>query len=187
MGDRRAESPTYPLKEHTLKHFLMKSTVILTPAFCVLSALALAQTPSTTPPVSSVPSQETQQNQKSKVILRRSIDENGQTVDGASPQTTPAGQPPKIAAQPTAEDAERSALTTTAFDLDVRLRPAESHIAVRALITVRNDGKTPLAHIPLQLSSGLNWEQIRLNGRQAPFTVAVLNSLEDLSREHSLM
>jgi hypothetical protein len=148
-------------------------------ALLVLSAPALAQTSSSAPPVSSQTIQQTQQNQdkKSKVILQRSIDENGQTVDSAPQQTTP--QQPKIAAQPTAEDAERSALTTTDFDLDVRLRPAESHLAVRALISVRNDGKSPLVHLPLQLSSDLNWEQIRLNGRQTPFTVAVLNSDAD--------
>lgn len=82
-------------------------------------------------------------------------------------------------ASPTAEDSERTAPTFTDFDLDVRLRPAESHIAVRALVTVRNDGKTALAHLPLQLSSTLNWEQIRILGQQIPFTVAVLNSDSD--------
>ena len=158
-----------------------------------LALSAYAQTSSGTPPVSSQTIQETEKNQakKSKVILQRSIDENGQTVDGpapaaevpgANPQKAPQSampRPPKAAAQPTAEDAERSALTYTDFDLDVRLRPAEGHLAVRALISVRNDGKAPLLHLPLQLSSDLNWELIRLNGRQMPFTSAVLNSDAD--------
>jgi len=169
----------------------MKSTVILALILYLLSTSALAQTSSSAPPVSSQTLQQTQQNQdkKNKVIFQRSIDENGQTVDGPTDGPTdrptqqpapPAAQPPqKIATQPTAEDAERSALTTIGFDLDVRLRPAESHIAVRALLTVRNDGKTPLAHLPLQISSDLNWELIRINGRQTPFTVAVLNSDAD--------
>jgi hypothetical protein len=147
------------------------------------AAQAVGQTSSGTPPVSSQSIQETQQNQtkKGKVILSRSTDENGQTTDGPAATPTPAaGQPAaKIADQPTAEDAERTALTYTDFDLDVRLRPAESHLAVRALVTVRNDGKTPLVHLPLQLSSTLDWELIRLNGRQVPFTVAVLNSDSD--------
>ena len=73
------------------------------------------------------------------------------------------------------EDTERSALTYTDFDMDVRLRPAESHLAVRALITVRNDGKTALAHLPLQLSSTLTWEVIRIHGQQVPFAVTTLN------------
>jgi len=172
----------------------MKSGIFPILVSTFVSALALgavgahAQTSSATPPVSSQTIQETQQNQekKSKVILSRSTDENGQTTDGtttgqAAPTTTSTtGQSPvKIAAQPTAEDAERSALTYTDFDLDVRLRPAESHLAVRALVTVRNDGKTALVHLPLQLSSTLDWELIRLNGRQMPFTVAVLNSDSD--------
>ncbi len=53
---------------------------------------------------------------------------------------------------------------------------AEQQIAVRALVTVRNDGHSPLAHIPLQISSSLAWERIRVAGHDAPFTVATLNS-----------
>jgi hypothetical protein len=63
--------------------------------------------------------------------------------------------------------------------MDVRLRAAEQHIAVRALITVRNDGKTPLARIPLQISSSLDWEQIRVGGKETAFSVAALNSDAD--------
>ena len=141
----------------------------------MLSAPTFAQTP----PASSPATQSPQQNQdkKGKVILQRSIDENGDTVDAATPQ--PAAAQPQIAPQPTAADAERSALAYSSLDLDVRLRPAEGHLAVRAQMSVRNDGKTPLAHVPLQISSELNWEQIRINGRQTPFTVAVLNSDTD--------
>lgn len=143
---------------------------------------AVAQSSTGAPPISTQTIQETQQNQnkKSKVILQRSIDAEGQIVD--SPGTLPPGtatQPQKMAAAPTAEDAERSALTMTAFDMDVRLRPADSRLAVRALITVRNDGQKPLTHLPLQLSSTLNWESIRLAGRTMPFTAAVLNSDAD--------
>jgi hypothetical protein len=159
------------------------SLPILFSTLALAAAQAVAQTSSGTPPVSSQSIQETQQNQakKGKVILSRSTDENGQTTDGPAATPAPAtSQPPvKIADQPTAEDAERSALTYTDFDLDVRLRPAENHLAVRALVTVRNDGKTPLVHLPLQLSSTLDWELIRLNGRQVPFAVAVLNSDSD--------
>jgi len=147
------------------------------------AASAPAQTSSGTPPVSSQTIQQTQQNQdkKSKVVMQRSIDENGQTVDGVAPNPSKAtAQPPaKVSTQPTAEDNERNALTYTDFDFDVRIRPAESHLAVRALITVRNDSKSPLAHLPLQLSSDLNWELIRVNGQQMPFTGAVLNSDAD--------
>ena len=161
-------------KRFELTYFRTKSTVLA--AILALPLASHAQTTSSAPPVSSQTLQETQQNQtkKSKVILQRSTDENGQTTDNTTPVL-----PAKITAEPTAADAERTAPTTTAFDLDVRLRPAESHIAVRALITLRNDSKSPLAHLPLQLSSDLTWENIRLNGRQIPFTVATLNSDAD--------
>ena len=63
--------------------------------------------------------------------------------------------------------------------MDVHLRTAEHEIAVRALITVRNDGKSPLAHIPLQISSSLHWERIRVAASDALYTVATLNSDTD--------
>jgi hypothetical protein len=77
------------------------------------------------------------------------------------------------------QDVERQAVTFTAFDLDVHLSPAAQQIAVRALLTVRNDGKTPLARIPLQISSSLNWENIRVDAKDVPFQVATINSDAD--------
>jgi hypothetical protein len=159
-------------------------TVALAAALNLSLPLGFAQTPGGPPPPSSDTLQQTQKNQtkKSKVILSRSTDEDGKTTDG--PTTIPAQAPaqaPKIDAKPTVEDTERSAVTYTDFDFDVRLRPSESHIAVRALITVRNDSKTPLVHLPLQLSSTLDWQDIRISSRPIPFTVAVLNSDADHS------
>jgi hypothetical protein len=63
--------------------------------------------------------------------------------------------------------------------MDVRLRSAAQQMAVRALVTVRNDGKAPLAQIPLQISSSLNWERIRVNAKDVTFQVATLNSDAD--------
>jgi hypothetical protein len=172
---------------------------------CCLAAsiVTSAQTSSGAPPVSTETLQQTQANQnKKKIILERSTDENGEVVngqvvnaptpDGAVP-TTPNPVVPKsdpdpaaravaqadTAAQLTQENAERAAVSYTSFDMDLRLRPAEGHLAVRALIEVRNDGKTPLAHIPMQLSSELNWESIHLNGRTMPFQANTLNSDAD--------
>lgn len=155
-----------------------------------ISAIAFAQTSTGAPPVSSQSLQETQKNQnkKDKVILQRSIDADGQVVDGPaapdasgatpSQQSQPAPAKPSAAAL-SAEDAERSALTFTYYDMDVRLRPAESHLAVRALVSVRNTGKTPLQHLRLQIGSELNWESIRINSQPMPFAAAVLNSDAD--------
>jgi hypothetical protein len=139
-------------------------------AVAALCLAALSCAAQTAPP---------QQNQppKGTVIFSRSTDENGQTTT----QTSQAATHPSIqmASEPSAEDAERQAVTFTNFDMDVRLHSAAQQIAVRALLTVRNDGKTPLAHIPLQISSSLNWERIRLNARDVAFQVATLNSDAD--------
>ncbi|MGA3334537.1 MAG: hypothetical protein ABSC62_10290 [Terracidiphilus sp.] len=108
------------------------------------------------------------------VIFSRSTDETGQTTTTAGPAvTTPGGQ---AVTAPVATDAEREAVTFTAFDMEVHLRPAAQQISVRALVTVRNDSRSPLVHIPLEISSSLTWEQIRVAARDVAFTVATLNS-----------
>jgi hypothetical protein len=111
------------------------------------------------------------------VILSRSIDGNGQTTGRPGQSGVP--PVPQIAPAPTAVDSEREAVTFTDFDMDVRLRSASQQIAVRALIAVRNDGKVPLACIPLEISSSLNWERIRVSGHDVSFPVATLNSDAD--------
>jgi len=108
-----------------------------------------------------------------KVIFSRSIDENGQTTT----QTAPAA-PPKEQA-PIASDAERQAVTFIAYDMDVHLNSSEQAFAARAIVTVRNDGKEPLKQIPLQISSSLNWERVRVLDRDVSFPVSTLNSDAD--------
>jgi hypothetical protein len=108
------------------------------------------------------------------VIFSRSMDENGETTTQAGP-----AKQPTMAQAPTAADAEREAVTFTDFDLDVRLRTEAHQVAVRALLTVRNDGKAPMSRVPLQISSSLNWERIRVFGKDADFQVATLNSDSD--------
>ncbi|HEY1904158.1 MAG TPA: hypothetical protein VGG56_17140 [Terracidiphilus sp.] len=145
------------------------------------AASAAAQTTTTTTPSpaqTSVPAAQP----SGKVILSRSTDENGETTTQAGPAAAP--PPVKMEDAPTAEDAERQAVTFTSYDMDVHLRPADCHIAVRALITVRNSGTAPLAHIPLQISSALNWERIRIappggQPKDVTFPVATLNSDAD--------
>jgi hypothetical protein len=143
-----------------------------------MAVVPAAQTTTSTPLQQTTPAAQSPQPQTGgKVIFSRSTDEDGQ----ATTQTGPAAPPPpvKIADAPTAQDAERQSITFTDFDMDVRLRPADQHIAVRALVTVRNDGNQPLAHIPLQISSTLNWERIRINAHDVAFPVAILNSDAD--------
>jgi len=147
--------------------FFFARTVAIAVAAAGLAAISSAQ---------SAPAEQPQPP-KGQVIFSRSIDENGQTSTHAAQSVNqPAVQ---MAAEPSAADADRQAVTFTSFDMDVRLRSAVQQIAVRALVTVRNDGQAPLARIPLQISSSLNWEQIRMNAKDVAFQVATLNSDAD--------
>ncbi|HEV2135792.1 MAG TPA: hypothetical protein VGR47_16260 [Terracidiphilus sp.] len=111
-----------------------------------------------------------------KVVFSRTTDPNGETKTIVGP----AAQSVELStAAPAATDAERQAVRCTAYDMDVRLEAAQQHIAVRARVTVRNDGTAPLTRIPLQISSSLKWESIRLDGRDVQFPVATLNSDAD--------
>ena len=120
---------------------------------------------------------------KGKVIFSRSTDENGNTTSYRPARVVGQSQPgPPL----TAADAERQAVTYSAFDLDVHLRPADRNIAVRAVFTVRNSGSAPLAHLPLQLSSSLNWEQIRIAGPDSSFhDAAFQQSTVDSDVDHT--
>jgi hypothetical protein len=141
-----------------------------------LTSQAQAQTPAQQPAAQQQSTQQPEaQAPGGKVIFSRSTDENGET-------TTTVGEAATLGATvtaPTASDAERDAVTFTAYDLDVHLDPAKNSMAVRALLKVRNDGKAPLAHIPLEISSTLKWERIHLDGKDVPFTLTTLNADTD--------
>jgi hypothetical protein len=155
-----------------MKFFVARALHAAVVAVCVAGVSMAAQT--TTPPAP--PTKQNPPRDKSKVIFSRSTDENGNATSTAGPAAEPAAQAPGAA---TAMDSERTAVRFTSFDMDVHLRPVDHQIAVRAIMTVRNDGKTPLAHVPLQISSSLNWERILVNGKDALYKVALLNSDAD--------
>jgi len=154
LGNHRSRIHVFPLFQFAL-------------AFTISAFAQSPQTPPTPPPDPST-------EHRGQVIFSRSTDENGQTTTTAGPAATKTNGQPVTA--PVATDDERRAVTFTSLDLDVRLRLDEHQIAVRAVVDVRNDGPSPLAHIPLQISSLLAWERILIAGRDAPFTIATLNS-----------
>ena len=129
--------------------------LVATAAFGMAGLFSTAQTTPSMPPAQQPAA--TQKQPGGQLIFSRSTDEKGQTTTATPAAAAPKAQlaPPQVAR--VAEDTEREALTFTDFDMDLRLLTAEQHIAVRALVTVRNDGKTPLARVPLQISSSLNW------------------------------
>jgi hypothetical protein len=125
-----------------------------------------------------------------------------QTADPAPPPgkvlfsrdlDAPAEPQPTNPAAPTQSDplavtgAERSALTFTAYDLDVHLTPASAAISVRAGLTVRNDSPTPLTRLILQISSSLHWDALSTRslppGPTAPLPFAT--RLIDTDADHT--
>ncbi len=64
---------------------------------------------------------------------------------------------------------DRSAITFTNYDLQVRIEPAQHRIAVRGKITLRNDSDTAQETIALQISSSLEWHSILIDGKPAEF------------------
>ncbi len=99
-----------------------------------------------------------------KVLFSRSSDdtkagEKGADEKIAAPSSKQGSAGGADSVQPNAE--ERDSLTFLDYDLDVRLTPKQQALAVRAQITVRNDGEKPLKRVALQLSSDLRWDQIR--------------------------
>jgi hypothetical protein len=108
-----------------------------------------------------------------KVLFQRSLDANGNTVSTTGPAAKPETA---VAGNSTVTDAERQSIAVTGLDLDVRLNTPDQQLAARAEVTVRNTGKTPIAKIPLQISSSLSWERIRIAGRDVPLAVATIDS-----------
>ena len=66
-------------------------------------------------------------------------------------------------------DATRQAIAFTKYALDVRLETRDASLHARAIVTVKNDGATALAAIPLQISSSLAWEGIDAEGKPLRF------------------
>jgi hypothetical protein len=160
----------------------MKLSLPRIAAIAALNLAAIFCPAQTTPPAQQPAISQPTQPHHGTVIFSRSSDETGQTTTQAGPSIT---QPTiQTLATPSADDVDRQAVTFTSFDLDVHLLPADQQIAVRALLTIRNDGATPLSRIPLQISSSLNWEHIRdtTPGGQPhdiPLHVATINSDAD--------
>jgi hypothetical protein len=139
----------------------------LVAAVSVLSSIAMAQ--ATPPPDETAPPH-------GKVLFNR----NQEDQDSPRAKTTKASAEQQAV---TVSDAERSSLTFTAYDLDVHLTPAQSHLAVHAGFTVKNSGKEPLGRLVFQISSSLHWESFAMSsgGRvsRLPFSVQTTDTDAD--------
>ncbi len=92
--------------------------------------------------------------------------------DQDSPAVEQPAKPPVKQPAVAVTDVERASLTFTAYDLDVHLTPAQSHLAVHADFSVKNSGKAPLTRLIFQISSSLHWESfaMRSAGRVSPLS-----------------
>jgi hypothetical protein len=145
-------------------------------ASSVIVSIAMAQT---APPPDQIPDQVPDQTgpPHGKVLFNRSQDDQNPPPT----EKTPKAEGTQPAA--TVSDSDLSSLTFTAYDLDVHLTPAKSHLAVHAEFTVKNSGNQPLSKIAFQVSSSLHWETFALRSASRashlPFTTQTIDTDAD--------
>lgn len=111
----------------------------------------------------------------------------GQTIfsrgeTAPSPQANGAGSPElsspsgKPVPSTLITDAERTALTYSAYDFDVHMEPTKQRISVRAHLTAQNTSGKPLRRVALQLSSALQWYSIHVDGSAVKFVAETVES-----------
>jgi hypothetical protein len=129
----------------------------------------------TTPPATEVPVPPGSPPQ-GKVLFKRDQD---------SPQ--PEKTAKAAAAQPVVDvpDAERGALTFTAYDLDVHMTLTESQLAVHAGFTVRNSGTMPLSRLVFQISSSLHWSSFAIRGSGGMTPLSFTEQTIDTDADHT--
>jgi hypothetical protein len=167
-------------------------------AAMVLAAVVLAgasawgQAPSQPAPSQPAPA-EPVTPPKGEVLFERHVetpDAGREQPKAVAAQTAlPSGQalPPEVKAGAVAEisDAERGAIGFTGYDLDARLTPASGRLAMRARVTVRNDGKAALRRIALQISSTLTWESATEVTAAGRVKLALVQHLLDTDADHT--
>src|SRR5438067_4744168 len=61
---------------------------------------------------------------------------------------------------------DREAFTFSDYNLNLQLDPAQHALAVSGTVTLRNDSAAPQKNAVLQISSSLDWQSIKLAGKQ---------------------
>jgi hypothetical protein len=169
-------------RSHSVPHWSITALPrLLTLAFVLAASTAIAQTttPAAQPAQPSQTPQAEPEQPHGQVLFERHID--SPAVIDTEPADTDAAQPaapadapasPQEESVPTITDAERGAERITAYDLDARITPAASSLAVRARLTVRNAGTAPLMHLVLQVSSSLIWRSVTMGAAHTPLELA---------------
>ncbi len=148
-------------------------TLLLAAALIPSLAAAHAQTPPSqtqqTPPTAPQAAPQPEPPKPAGTILFSRVADNTPDANPNAADSTAATKPPIDEASLAITEAERTAPTFTAYDLDLHLTPASARLAARAALTVRNDGQSPLTRLILQLSSSLRWDAISTHGQPLPF------------------
>jgi hypothetical protein len=150
--------------------------------------LLRAQTPATTPEQTPTPEEAPQPPSAQPDAPQPSLP--GGTIlfsrDANSPGSSPS--PPPAQPQPATldqndllavTDAERDALTFTAYDLDLHLTPASAAMSAHAVLTVKNDGAAPLSRLVLQITSSMHWDAFSIAGAPLKFAVRLVDTDAD--------
>lgn len=106
----------------------------------------------------------------------------GSAGEAVAPVALPEDEKPS---GPELTDAERAAITVAAYDLDARMAPAKSGLAMRAGLTLRNDGDQPLTRVALQISSTLKWDSVALVTPAGPQKLALAQHLIQTDMDHT--
>ena len=168
-------------KSHRFVTALMFGALVLTSAEAQTSTPA--QDPAVTPQPASTP--DAPEMPKGQVLFQSHGD--APVPSEAPAETAPVAAVAAVAkpAGPELTDQERSAVFFTAYDLDARLVPASSQLAMRARLTLRNDGTAPLNRIALQISSTLQWESASLVGEKGSEPLELTQHLLDSDVDHT--
>jgi hypothetical protein len=130
---------------------------------CGIALSAAAQKQQKTPPAPATPNTQILFTRSDTQLKPKSVSPTAPAQDGTKEVT----------------DAERSAVTFTSYQLDVHLAPRDHSINTLAHLDIRNSGSTPLALLPLQLSSSLNFDGVSRDGKPLPFAQHTVNSDTD--------
>jgi hypothetical protein len=117
--------------------------------------------------------QQSQPRPQPQVLFSRSA----QTASPSAQQVPAETAPQSVAASVT--DAMRLAPAFTHYDFTIHLAPSTAGLEVELRATVRNTGSTPLAILPLQLSSSLHFTHIRAGGTTLRFAAHTIQSDAD--------
>jgi len=71
---------------------------------------------------------------------------------------------------------DRNAFTFTNYALNIRIEPEQQRLAAEGTIALRNDSGAPQKDVSLQISSGLGWRAIRLDGKPVQFLTQTYTS-----------